>query len=106
MDCLLINEGFPLLSFLIFFPLAGAAVLLFFPRESFARSWTLTITTLTALLSIPLITGFDTATAKYQFAEAYTWIPQLNISYIIGVDGISILLVLLTTFIMPMCVLA
>jgi NADH-quinone oxidoreductase subunit M len=46
------------------------------------------------------------AAAKYQFAEAYTWIPRFHINYIVGIDGISILLVLLTTFIMPFCVLA
>ncbi len=106
MDCLLIKEGFPLLSFLIFFPLAGAVVLLVFPGESFARLWTLAITSLTAVFSIPLLTGFDAGTAKYQFAEVHTWIPQLNINYIVGVDGISILLVMLTTLIMPFCVLA
>ena len=106
MDCLLINEGFPLLSFLIFLPLAGAFALFFFSSESLARIWTMVITILAALFSIPLITGFDISTAKYQFVEAYTWIPQLNINYIVGVDGISILLVILTTFIMPFCVLA
>lgn len=72
MDCLLINEGFPLLSFLIFFPLAGASVLFFFPSESFARMWTMVVTILTAVISLPLIAGFDRTTAKYQFAEAYT----------------------------------
>jgi len=106
MDNLIINEGFPLLSFLIFFPLAGAVVMLFFSSESFARFWTLAITSITAILSIPLVTGFDTTTAKYQFVEAHAWIPRFNISYILGVDGISILLVLLTTIIMPFCVLA
>ncbi len=106
MDCLLINEGFPLLSFLIFLPLAGAFVLFFFSSESFARLWTLFVTIIMALISLPLISGFDTTTAKFQFAEAHTWIPQLNINYIVGVDGISILLVILTTFIMPLCVLA
>ncbi|MDH3329698.1 MAG: NADH-quinone oxidoreductase subunit M, partial [Desulfobulbaceae bacterium] len=50
--------------------------------------------------------GFDLSTAKYQFAEAHNWIPQFKISYILGVDGISILLVMLTTFIMPFCVTA
>ena len=106
MDVLLIKEGFPLLSFLIFFPLAGALVLLINPKESFAKIWTLIVTTLTAVLSIPLLIGFDSTTAKFQFAELYAWIPQLNINYIVGVDGISILLVILTTFIMPFCVLA
>jgi len=106
MDSLLINEGFPLLSFLIFFPLAGAVVLFFFSGEKFARLWTLAITIIEAIISIPLLTGFDITTPKYQFAEAYSWIPQWNINYIVGVDGISILLVLLSTLIMPLCVLA
>lgn len=106
MDNLIINEGFPLLSFLIFFPLAGAVVMLFSSSESFARFWTLAITSITAILSLQLVTGFDATTAKYQFAEAHTWIPQLDINYIIGIDGISVLLVMLTTIIMPFCVLA
>jgi hypothetical protein len=106
MDNLIINEGFPLLSFLIFFPLAGAVVMLFFSGDSFARYWTLAVTTITAVFSIPLVSGFDTTTANYQFVEAHNWIPRFNISYILGVDGISILLVMLTTIIMPFCVLA
>lgn len=106
MDLLLIKEGFPLLSFLIFLPLAGALVLLFYHGEAFARIWTLIITSLTAVFSILLLTGFDAASSKYQFAEAYDWIPRLHINYIVGIDGISILLVILTTFIMPFCVLA
>jgi len=106
MDLLVIKEGFPLLSFLIFFPLAGAFVLLFFRGENFARRWALAITSITAICSIPLLFGFDASSTKYQFAEAYKWIPQFHINYIVGMDGISILLVLLTTLIMPFCVLA
>ena len=107
MDNLIINEGFPLLSFLIFFPLAGAVVMLIFSSDSFARFWTLAVTSITAIFSIPLVSGFDASTAKYQFVEPpIQWIPQLNIQYILGIDGISILLVLLTTIIMPFCVLA
>jgi NADH-quinone oxidoreductase subunit M len=106
MDNLIINEGFPLLSFLIFFPLAGAVVMLFPSSDSFARFWTLAITSITAILSLQLVTGFDPSTAQYQFVEKHQWIPQLDISYILGIDGISILLVMLTTIIMPFCVLA
>jgi NADH-quinone oxidoreductase subunit M len=106
MDLLLIKEGFPLLSFLVFLPMAGAVVLLFYHGESFARFWTLIVTSLTAVCSLLLLAGFDSASAKYQFAEAYDWIPRFHINYIIGIDGISILLVLLTTLIMPFCVLA
>jgi NADH-quinone oxidoreductase subunit M len=107
MDQLLFNPNYPcILSTLVFLPLAGALLLLFVQNESFARLWALGITTLTAILSIPLVTNFDTSTAKFQFAEQVSWIKSLNIQYVIGVDGISILLVMLTTLIMPLCVLA
>lgn len=106
MDQLLLKEGFPLLTLLIFLPLAGAMVLLIAPKESFARLWTLAVTAITALASLLLLTGFDAGSASYQFAELRPWIPRLGINYVVGVDGISILLVLLTTLIMPFCVLA
>jgi NADH-quinone oxidoreductase subunit M len=106
MDLLLIKEGFPLLSFLIFLPLAGAMVLLFYHGAAFARLWALFVTTVTAVCSISLLTRFDAGSTKYQLAEAHTWIPRFQINYIVGIDGISILLVLLTTLVMPFCVLA
>jgi NADH-quinone oxidoreductase subunit M len=106
MNMLVIKEGFPLLSFLIFLPLAGALPLFFFRSAAFARWWTLALSSLTAICSLALLSGFNPASAKYQFAEAYSWIPRFQINYIVGMDGISILLVLLTTLIMPFCVLA
>ena len=107
MDQLLINPDYPhILSTLIFLPLAGAILLLFVRNEFFARYWALGITTLTAILSIPLIKAFDSSTSSFQFVEQVSWIKSLNIQYVIGIDGISILLVMLTTFIMPLCVLA
>lgn len=107
MDQLLINPNYPhILSALIFLPMAGALLLLLVQNEYFARYWALGITTLTALLSIPLVSAFDTTSAKFQFVEQYTWINSLNIQYVIGVDGISILLVMLTTLLMPLCILA
>lgn len=107
MDQLLAYPDFPhLLSILIFLPLAGLVPLLLIKSDSFGRYWTLIVTTLVALLSTKLITGFDTSTTKFQFAESYTWIESFNINYQVGMDGISILLFLLTTFIMPFCVLA
>ncbi|MBM3892008.1 MAG: NADH-quinone oxidoreductase subunit M, partial [Verrucomicrobia bacterium] len=62
-------------------------------------------TTIVALVSLLLYTGFDVTTAKFQFVEHAAWIPSLKINYTLGVDGISLLLVLLTTLIMPLCVL-
>ncbi len=104
MDFLIMNEGFPLLSTLVFLPLAGAFILLFLPGENVQRMWAMVVTTATAVISFPLYTGFDSHTAKYQFAEHASWIPTLDINYTLGIDGISLLLVLLTTFIMPLCV--
>ncbi|MEN8190545.1 MAG: NADH-quinone oxidoreductase subunit M [Thermodesulfobacteriota bacterium] len=107
MDQLLINPDYPyILSTLIFLPMLGALLLLFVKSEYFARLWALGITTLTALISIWLLKAFDTSTAKYQFVEQYSWVKSLNIQYVVGVDGISILLIMLTTLIMPLCVLA
>lgn len=107
MDQLLFNPDYPhILSMLIFLPLAGAILLLFIRNEYFARYWALGITTLTAILSIPLLRAFDMSTSKFQFVERADWVKSLNIEYVIGIDGISILLIMLTTLIMPLCVLA
>lgn len=105
MDFLLVNSGFPILSALIFLPLAGALVLMFLPGDNTARWGALFVTVATAIISLPLYTGFDPNTAKYQFGEHCAWFPALNINYTLGIDGISLLLVLLTTLLMPLCVL-
>lgn len=107
MDQLMTYPDFPhLLSILVFLPLAGIIPLLIFTSDSAGRYITLVVTSIVALLSLTLIPGFDTTTAKFQFVEHYIWIESLNINYIVGIDGISILLFLLTTIIMPFCVLA
>ncbi len=80
MDQLLHYEAFPhLLSTLIFLPLIGVIPLLFIKNEGFCRYWTLITTSVVAVLSILLITGFDTTTSKFQFAEQATWVESLNI---------------------------
>jgi len=106
MDQLLLNTGFPILSVLIFLPLAGALLLLFTKNDSICRNIALLVTSIVAILSLWLIFGFDKGSAQFQFGEHYNWISFLNINYTIGVDGISILLILMTTIIMPFCVLA
>jgi len=94
------------LSVLIFSPLAAAAGAALIRSERVLRWWTLAFTTAAALWSLPLYWQFDVSTADFQFVEHAAWIPGLGISYTLGVDGISLLLVLLTTLIMPLCVLA
>jgi len=106
MDQLLLNTGFPILSVIIFLPLAGALLLLFTKNDTICKNIALLVTSLVAIISICLIFGFDKSSAQFQFGEHYSWINTLNINYTIGVDGISILLILMTTFIMPFCVLA
>jgi NADH-quinone oxidoreductase subunit M len=95
-----------LLSVLIFSPLLAAGIAAFIRSERLLRWWTFAFTTALALFSLQLWWEFDPTTAKFQFAESASWIPALKINYAVGIDGISLLLVLLTTLIMPLCVLA
>jgi NADH-quinone oxidoreductase subunit M len=101
-----LTAGLPLLSVLIFSPLVAAAGAALIGNERVLRWWTLACTTAIALLSLPLWWRFDASTAAFQFGEKIAWIPSLKIDYSLGLDGISLLLVLLTTLIMPLCVLA
>jgi NADH-quinone oxidoreductase subunit M len=99
-------ESSHLLSVLIFSPLLLAAFATFIQNERTLRWWTLFSTSGLALFSLQLWWEFDPTTARFQFTEFAHWIPWLGIDYSIGIDGISLLLVLLTTLIMPLCVLA
>jgi NADH-quinone oxidoreductase subunit M len=99
------NEGLPLLSILIFAPLFAAAVAALIRSERWLRWWTLLSTTAIALFSLQLWAGFDPGTARFQFMEHAAWIPGMRINYTLGIDGISLLLVLLTTLLAPLCVL-
>ncbi len=94
------------LSLLIFSPLVAALVAGFIRSENGLRWFTLLVTAALAVFSLPLYSRFDPSTADFQFLINSEWIPALKIRYAIGIDGISLLLVLLTTLIMPLCVLA
>ncbi len=92
--------GLPILSTLIWLPIIGGVLVLFLGRnrEDFAKWFSLFIAALTFALSIPLWTQFDHTTSAMQFVEKVEWIPTLNIQYFLGVDGLSMPLILLTTF--------
>ncbi|HVV73499.1 MAG TPA: NADH-quinone oxidoreductase subunit M, partial [Verrucomicrobiae bacterium] len=94
------------LTVLIFSPLLAAAVAACLKHEKLIRGWTLVFTVALGLYSLPLYGRFDPARSDFQFTQTVSWIPALRIHYAVGVDGISVLLVLLTTLIMPLCVLA
>ncbi len=103
--------GLPLLSILTFLPLVGAGIIAIVPGDAATTGntarWTALWTTLVVfLLSLLLWTGFDQHVAGYQFTERVTWLPDFNVAYSVGVDGISVLFVLLATVLMPLCILA
>src|SRR3989304_8590922 len=97
-----------LLTILTFLPPAGTAALLLLRREdhTWIRRIALFISVAEFLLSLELARRFQIGTAAYQFEEFREWIPDPPIYYHLGVDGISLFLVLLTTFLMPLAILA
>jgi NADH-quinone oxidoreductase subunit M len=103
-----------ILSLLIWLPIAGGAGVLFIgdagdyaSRRARQMRWmALGVSVLTFVVSIPLYTSFDNSTAAMQFVERWSWIAALNVEYYLGVDGISAPLILLTTFITPLVVIA
>lgn len=99
---------FPLISTIIFLPLIGALVAMLVPTTRAVKWVALLTTTITFFISILLLTGFDAALdpSKPQFAEVFRWLPGLDVKYFVGVDGLSLLLVLLTTLIGPIVVLS
>ncbi len=98
-----------LLSILIWLPIAGGLVILAVGDKADSRPdrWlALVISLLTFVLSLELYIGFNFDTAQMQFVERADWIPAFNIEYYLGVDGISTPLILLSTFLTPMIVIA
>ena len=91
----------PILTLLIFIPLAGAAIIALLPTgdNNRLRTVALAVTGFDFLLSLVLPWGFDATTHRMQFVEKLPWISEIGVSYFIGVDGMSLLLILLTTFI-------
>ena len=88
-----------ILSLLIWVPILGAGLILAFGRSARAARWMALVTSvLTLLISLPLWTGYDTSLPGMQFVEQLSWIKALNANYGLGVDGISIALIVLTTF--------
>jgi len=101
----------PLLSLATFLPLMGAAFIFLFAQggdesaDRNAKSVALMTAVLTFLISIVIWINFENSTAEFQFVERHPWLGG-NINYHMGVDGISVLFVVLTAFLMPICILA
>jgi NADH-quinone oxidoreductase subunit M len=86
-----------LLSVITFLPLVGGLVLLLLPGERLQKWWALVISLATFAVSCLLWVGWRNGEAGMQFVERAAWVPQFNIQYLLGVDGLSLFLVLLTT---------
>jgi len=101
-------QQLPLISIVTFLPLVGAVILLFVKKENtelikrFALVWTI----FTFVASLGFVIGFRTADPGFQFYESQPWIPQIGVGYQVGLDGINLLLIILTTGLMPLAVLS
>ena len=97
-----------ILTLITFLPVTGAALLLFMRKASTGaiRNIALGVSLATLLLSLPLFSTFDVSNPGMQFEHSVPWIPSLGIQYHVGIDGISLFLVLLTTVLTPIAILS
>lgn len=98
-----------LLSLLIFLPLLGSLVLalpMFKDKAELSRNYALGLSLVIFALSIKLLMQFDVSNTHFQFVEYLPWLPDFGVAYQLGIDGISLVLILLTTFLMPIIVIA
>ncbi len=100
-----------LLSTTVALPIAGALLLLLMPnrdgsRDGAIRWLALTISLLLFAVTLVIWAGFDPTSPEFQFVERYDWIPAFGIDYYVGIDGISLLLVVLTAFLTPIALLS
>jgi len=91
--------SFPILSCIVFLPLAGGLIILLTPKNNVGliKAVATAVTAAALILSVVLLLNFDYTKSSMQFEENLRWIPSINISYHLGIDGISIGLVFLTT---------
>lgn len=94
-----------LLSLLIFLPVVYALIVWSLPNEKLVRPVSLVLSLAHFLASLVLLSKFDSTTASLQLAEQHSWVTQFGISYFVALDGISLWLVLLSTFLVPVIVL-
>jgi len=94
-----------LLSAILFLPLVFALIIAVWPQKTTIRHLALGFSLMEFLVSLALLKDFDSSSAALQFVEKVTWIQRFGISYFVGVDGISLMLILLTTFLTPIIIL-
>jgi NADH-quinone oxidoreductase subunit M len=95
-----------ILSGIIFLPLVFAVVMTFWPQKNSVRHLALGFSLIEFVLSLGMLQRFDTSTSALQMVEQLSWIDRFGITYFLGVDGISVMLIMLTTFLVPIIILA
>ena len=97
-----------ILSLIVFLPLAGVLLILLLPRAEGGRSRQVALGVTLAILTLAIITAirFDTSISDPQFVEQYQWIPFINVEYFLGVDGLSMPMVVLTALLSVAAILA
>src|SRR3954469_16796647 len=98
---------FPLLTALILLPVLGAAAVVLVPRTrtELVRPVAITVMTMVAGMSAWMLTQFDMGDAGFQFGSRHPWIADLGVSWHLGIDGISLFLVVLTAVLFPIALL-
>ncbi|MDQ6964568.1 MAG: proton-conducting transporter membrane subunit [Mariprofundales bacterium] len=97
----------PILSLSIFLPTFGAVAIWLFARSDNQVRWgALLVSIATLLVTLPLALSFDTTTAHMQFEEFHPWISSFHINYQLGVDGISMPFILLTSLLTVICIIS
>ncbi len=102
--------NFPIISFLVFFPFAGVFLLLFIKsdeerNDGLLRKAAFVLSLFEFSVSLSLLFYFNSKTPDMQFVEHVTWVKSMGLAYYVGIDGISLWLVMLTTFFVPLCIL-
>ncbi|MBP9694407.1 MAG: NADH-quinone oxidoreductase subunit M, partial [Alphaproteobacteria bacterium] len=104
-------SDWPILSIITFLPLVGALGILLLPGKQeltsrLSKQIALWTSLVTFAVSLVMMRSFDAGLTDFQLVENVTWLKGFNINYVMGVDGISVLFVLLSTFLTPLCILA
>jgi NADH-quinone oxidoreductase subunit M len=98
----------PWLTLVVFTPLVGIPALLFIPnlKDDVARALALVVAIATFIVSLGMLGAFDAARSGFQLVEHAEWAASIGLNYTVGVDGVSLFMVLLTTFLIPLGILA
>src|SRR5207245_2416862 len=96
-------SDFPWLTVLTLTPLAGAVIVagVDLDRKGLARGLSFCFSLLSLFLAVAIWQRFDNTTSELQFVERYAWIPALNVDYFVAIDGLGLLMVLLSALVVP-----